>query len=190
MQSSSHAAFIRITPKRRPLMKTTACVGIAFLVAGCAAGPEPRQSPNTPSITTVTSFPPDLGRGAPRVENEETMLYAPVEVQHVCAGVDPRFRFDSAHLQPADTTSLRVLAACMTTGLLANRTLRLVGHADVRGSDPYNDKLALRRAEAVKGFLVRAGVSPDRLIPVTRGKADAQKSPDTWDRRVDFEIIE
>jgi outer membrane protein OmpA-like peptidoglycan-associated protein len=171
-------------------MRTTNCLAVALLIVGCAGSTEPRQSPNTPAITTVTSFPPDLGRGAPRLEDEETMLYAPVEIQNICAGLDPRFPFNSSRLQPTDTPSLRVLADCMKTGPLANRTIRLVGHADVRGSDPYNDRLGFRRAEAVRAFLLRAGVSPDRLIAVSRGKADAQQSPDKWDRRVDFEIVE
>jgi outer membrane protein OmpA-like peptidoglycan-associated protein len=171
-------------------MRTTTCLAAAFVVvAGCAAGPEPRQTPNTAAITTVTSFPPDLGRGAPRVEDEETMLYAPVEIQHLCAGLDPRFPFASSRVEPRDTTSLQVLADCMKTGPLAHSTLRLIGHTDVRGSDPYNDRLGLRRAEAVKEFLMKSGVSPDRLITVSMGKEEAQKSPDPWDRRVDFEVV-
>jgi len=63
-----------------------------------------------------------------------------------------------------------------------------VGHADVRGSDSYNDRLGLRRAEAVKLFLMKTGIPSDRLVTETRGKRDAKASPSDSDRRVDFEI--
>jgi outer membrane protein OmpA-like peptidoglycan-associated protein len=162
----------------------------ALLLAGCAAGPEPYQSPNNPSLTGTTSFPPDLGRGASRVESEVTMMYLPVEIQHVCGGMDPKFAFDSSGVEVGDNHSLRNLADCMRDGALAQRSIRLIGHADVRGSDPYNDRLGKKRAESVKLFLMKSGISPDRLITVTDGKQGATPPPADWDRRVDFEIVQ
>jgi outer membrane protein OmpA-like peptidoglycan-associated protein len=164
-----------------------ACAALLFV--GCAAGPEPYQSPNNPSLTGKTTFPPDLGRGAPRVESEVTMMYLPVEIQHSCSGVDPTFGYDSAGVHVDDNHSLRNLADCMKDGALKDRKIRLVGHADVRGSDAYNDVLGKKRAESVKLFLMKTGIAPDRLVTVTDGKAGASPPPEGWDRRVDFEII-
>lgn len=44
------------------------------------------------------------------------------------------------------------------------------GHADERASNEYNLGLGERRAKAVKDYLVRLGVSPDRLSTISYGE--------------------
>lgn len=46
----------------------------------------------------------------------------------------------------------------------------LQGHADYVGSDSYNEKLGLERAEAVRQELVALGVSGDKISTVTFGE--------------------
>jgi outer membrane protein OmpA-like peptidoglycan-associated protein len=163
----------------------------ALLAAGCASGPsrEPFQSPDNPALTGKTTFPPDMGRGASRNETEVMMMYIPVEIQHSCDGTDPKFAFDSSGVVVTDNGSLRNLAACMRDGALRNRSIRIIGHADARGSEGYNDRLGKRRAESVKLALEKMGVSSDRLITVTDGKLGASMPVEDWDRRVDFEVV-
>ena len=48
----------------------------------------------------------------------------------------------------------------------------LEGHTDARGSDKYNDKLGLDRAEAVKAELVRLGIPAERLSTVSFGETE------------------
>jgi outer membrane protein OmpA-like peptidoglycan-associated protein len=162
---------------------------IALLCLGACATTEPKQSSQTETLSGHVDFPPDLGRGAGRAEVMTTMVYVPLEVGHICAGMDPTFEVDSAKVELSDNPTLRVLADCMKTGALAGRTLRLIGHADVRGSVPLNDRLGKHRAEAVKLFLMKAGIPSERLITETRGKDDAVPPPADWDRRVDFEVV-
>jgi outer membrane protein OmpA-like peptidoglycan-associated protein len=159
-----------------------------FLAVGCYAD-EPRQSDQTVMLTGKTDFPPDLGRGAPREESQETMVYIPFEAQQACEGIDPSFRVDSAKVGPQDDRTLQVLSECMKSGALRNASLRLVGHADVRGSVDYNDRLALKRAERVKLFLMKSGIPSERLVAESRGKDGTKAPPADWDRRVDFEVI-
>jgi outer membrane protein OmpA-like peptidoglycan-associated protein len=168
-------------------MKTMAWLfGCAALVAGCASAP-PRQV-EADYVVGRTDFPPDLGRYAPRVESELAMLYVPIEVERACEGVDPKFPFDSSHVA-VGKRSLLALSGCMKNGPLAGKVLRLVGRADVRGSDEYNDRLGLQRAEAVRLFLMKTGIPSERLVAETRGKRDAKAPPSDSDRRVDFEIV-
>jgi outer membrane protein OmpA-like peptidoglycan-associated protein len=161
----------------------------ALVLAGCAAVPEPIQDPNSPPLLGKTTFPPDLGRGAPRAETEVTMMYVPVEIQHFCVGMDPKFGYAEAKVEPGDNHSLQVLAACMKEGALLGKTIRLIGHADVRGSVPYNERLGKKRAEAVKLYLMKTGIPSERLITDTEGKSGANPPPEDWDRRVDFEVV-
>ena len=70
--------------------------------------------------------------------------------------------------------------------------LNVVGHADAKGSEPYNDKLASQRAEAVKNALVkRFNVDASRLSVTTKGETDplsVQKNDFHVNRRVDFVV--
>ena len=48
--------------------------------------------------------------------------------------------------------------------------LTIVGHADVRGSSPYNEALSQRRADRVKDYLVSQGISADKIETRAEGK--------------------
>jgi peptidoglycan-associated lipoprotein len=49
-------------------------------------------------------------------------------------------------------------------------TIVIEGYADIRGSTEYNMRLAQRRAESAKAYLVRLGVESDRVETVSRGE--------------------
>src|ERR1700690_4440902 len=48
--------------------------------------------------------------------------------------------------------------------------VKVTGHTDYVSGAAYNDKLALKRAEAVKAFLVKYGASPDQITTSGDGK--------------------
>ena len=69
-----------------------------------------------------------------------------------------------------------------------------IGHTDSIGADAYNQKLSVRRAEAVKAYLVSKGVEPNRIY--TEGKGEKQpvasnktKEGRAKNRRVEIEVI-
>lgn len=69
-----------------------------------------------------------------------------------------------------------------------------VGHTDSIGTDAYNEKLAIRRAEAVKAYLVSKGVETNRVY--TEGKGEKQPVADNKtaegrakNRRVEIEVV-
>jgi len=60
-------------------------------------------------------------------------------------------------------------------GKLRNVNLEVViavGHADRIGSDAYNMKLSVRRADSVKAYLVSKGIAASRIY--TEGKGERQ----------------
>ena len=44
------------------------------------------------------------------------------------------------------------------------------GYADIRGTDEYNLRLAQRRADATKAFLLSLGVAPSRINTASGGE--------------------
>jgi outer membrane protein OmpA-like peptidoglycan-associated protein len=65
------------------------------------------------------------------------------------------------------------------------------GHTDERGNNEYNSELSQRRAEAVRDYLVKKGVAPQRLEPKGMGRS-MPVAPNTTEkgraanRRVEF----
>ncbi|MEN3028806.1 MAG: OmpA family protein [Aquificaceae bacterium] len=73
--------------------------------------------------------------------------------------------------------------------------VRIEGFTDHIGSKAYNDRLALKRAQAVKDYLVRAGIPADRIEVVGFGKeryiADNQSPTGRLtNRRAEFILIQ
>ena len=107
--------------------------------------------------------------------------------------VSPRafFEFDSTDLDKGDAAVLRHVANCLATGTLAGRRVELIGHADPRGPDAYNDKLGRSRAQSVQDFLVSHGVTTDNIEVRSAGAQGASPDPSEWpyDRRVDVKLV-
>lgn len=71
--------------------------------------------------------------------------------------------------------------------------LRIEGHTDARGRSSYNLGLSRERAKAVRAYLIRRGIDPDRLRSVGYGESrpvDRSTTPSAWakNRRVDFYV--
>jgi len=65
----------------------------------------------------------------------------------------------------------------------------LQGHTDYMGTDAYNEKLGLDRAEAVRSELVALGVSADRLSTVTFGESQPVfAEQEDWARAVNRRV--
>ncbi|UCC55658.1 MAG: OmpA family protein [Gammaproteobacteria bacterium] len=71
------------------------------------------------------------------------------------------FRFDSAELTPESTKVLDVVASNLRNQ--SHATLEIGGHASAEGDALYNHDLSARRSRAVRNYLVRKGVSAERL---------------------------
>lgn len=99
------------------------------------------------------------------------------------------FDFDQAILKPESRAALRIHAA----RLAANpANVRLLGHADERGTREYNMALGERRAKAVRDFLVLNGVSSSSLEVISYGEerpAVAMSNESAWaqNRRVEMQ---
>lgn len=74
-----------------------------------------------------------------------------------------------------------------------NLSVEIAGHTDNTGDPQYNKNLSLRRAEAVKGYLVEAGISAERISTVGHGVDRPISSNDSTkgrklNRRTEFTV--
>ena len=52
-------------------------------------------------------------------------------------------------------------------------SILITGNCDIRGTEQYNDKLGKKRGQAVKKYMLDAGVPEERIKIISRGKLDA-----------------
>lgn len=117
---------------------------------------------------------------------------APQAAAKVTLNADALFDFDKSVLKPAAQASLDSLAGKVKS--LTLEVIVAVGHTDSIGTDAYNQKLSIRRAEAVKKYLVSQGIEAKRIY--VEGKGESQPVADNKtaegrakNRRVQIEAI-
>lgn len=139
----------------------------------CVAPPPPPAPAPTPAATPTPAAP---------VPTSEKVSYS----------ADAFFDFDKAVLKPAGQASLDDLVSKLKDINL--EVIIAVGHTDSVGTDAYNQKLSVRRAEAVKAYLQGKGVESSRIY--TEGKGEKQPVADNEtaagrakNRRVEIEVV-
>ena len=112
--------------------------------------------------------------------------------EKVTFAADAFFDFDKSVLKKEAKAKLDDLYT-KTNGLNLE-VIIAVGHTDSVGSDDYNQKLSVRRAEAVKAYLVSKGAEKNRVY--TEGKGEKAPVADNKtaegrakNRRVEIEVV-
>lgn len=112
--------------------------------------------------------------------------------QKVTYAADAFFAFDKAILKPEGKATLDDLAGKIQA--LNLEAVVATGHTDSVGAESYNQRLGLRRAQAVKAYLVSKGVAADRVYTETKGELQPVASNKTAagrakNRRVEIEVV-
>ena len=138
----------------------------------------------------VVSAPTSIsGPGMPVSATPEQPLARPkTETLHA----DVYFGFGRSGLNDEAKTTLQEQAEILKKQ--SNWALLLQGSTDQRGSSEYNKALGLRRAEAVKHYLVGLGLPDASIKVISLGKEGAiceEDSKECWqrNRRVHLELI-
>ncbi|MCX7278200.1 MAG: OmpA family protein [Burkholderiales bacterium] len=112
--------------------------------------------------------------------------------EKVTYAADAFFDFNKSVLKPEGKAKLDDLVSKVKGINL--EVIIAVGHTDSVGSDAYNQKLSVRRSEAVKAYLVSNGIEKNRVY--TEGKGEKQPVADNKtaegrakNRRVEIEVV-
>ena len=148
----------------------------ATAAPGCGPAPVAPKAVEAPPAPKAAPAP------APQAPAASKVTYA----------ADAFFDFDKATLKPAGKAKLDDLVGKVKGINL--EVIIAVGHTDNVGSDVYNQKLSVKRAESVKAYLVSKGIEKNRIY--TEGKGEKQPVADNKtsegrakNRRVEIEVV-
>ena len=150
--------------------------------AAPAAPAKPAAAPApAPAKPAAAAAPAKPAAAAPRPTTEKVTLAA-----------DALFDFDKAVIKSDAKAKLDDLVAKLKAINL--EVIIAIGHTDSVGSAAYNQKLSLKRAEAVKAYIISKGIEPNRVY--TEGKGEKQPIADnktkagrSKNRRVEIEVV-
>ena len=148
--------------------------------------PAPQPAP-APQVKPAPPPPPPAEKPAPKPEAKPKPI-----AEKVTFAADVLFDFDKSVIKPEGRSKLDDLAA-KVKGINLEVVIA-IGHADSIGSDEYNQRLSVRRAESVKAYMVSKGVEQNRVYTEGKGEKQPVASNRTADgraknRRTEIEII-
>lgn len=169
----------------------------ANAISGCdgaitekAAEPMAKAAPVTPEPKAAAPAPAPAPAAAPAPA--VVPAPAPAVASKVTYAADAFFDFDKSVIKPEGKAKLDDLADKVKAINL--EVIIAVGHTDSVGPDAYNQKLSMRRSQAVKAYLVSKGIDKTRIY--TEGKGEKQPVADNKtkdgrakNRRVEIEVV-
>lgn len=126
----------------------TALVGLRWTF-GAAPAPTPAPEPAPAPVVPPAPPPPP-----PAITRNFTVF----------------FDWDRSDLTADAQQVLRSVAGDARTGNIS--AVQVTGHADTSGPADYNQRLSMRRAEAVRDFLVAQGIPAGQIVIEGRGETD------------------
>ncbi len=136
------------------------------------------KCPNTPAGTQVD------GSGCP-IKFPEPQVINNVATGSYSAPI--QFEFDSSVLKTESYSTLDRLAKELRD---TNGSVKLDGYASAEGSEAYNMNLSKDRANAVRQYLVNAGVAASKITAEGKGESNPVASNDTEAGRIQNRRVE
>jgi outer membrane protein OmpA-like peptidoglycan-associated protein len=131
-------------------------------------------TPKSPLVTPQPTLVPEVPPAVTKVEIPRKVHFA----------------LDRSQISPASAKLLDRIAAVMLAHPYL--TVDLAGHTDPRAPQAYNQALGLRRATAVRNYLLKRGIAPNRMTIRSmsfnkRFSTGSGVNPYALDRRVEFD---
>ena len=104
------------------------------------------------------------------------------------------FELDSTKVLPESLPMLDSVGKMLSLERVRDEVLVIEGHTDASGTEQHNDGLSVRRAKAIKSYLIDSyEVDPGRLVTIGHGETvlhDQVRPTNPINRRVEFRSID
>jgi OOP family OmpA-OmpF porin len=181
-----------------PATAAAGCDG-AIVAKPAAAAPAPAPAPAPAARPAAPAAPAPAPAAAapaaapaPAAAAPRPAAPPPAAATKVTYAADAFFDFDKSVLKAEGKAKLDDLVGKVKGINL--EVIIAVGHTDSVGSDGYNQKLSVKRSDAVKAYLVTKGIEKNRVY--TEGKGEKQPVADnktsagrSKNRRVEIEVV-
>jgi OmpA-OmpF porin, OOP family len=167
------------------------CVNLGYSVA---SGEHPKGPPGDCTVQPPPPPPPPVAEPAATPPPPPPAMVERKVQQRVTLQADALFDFDKAVLKPGDRTEINEAIEKIRSKGGRAELITLTGHTDAIGTEAYNYKLGLRRAQAVKEYLVSHGLPADQIKVESKGKSQPIATNKTAagrakNRRVDIDFV-
>ncbi|MES2684580.1 MAG: OmpA family protein [Pseudomonadota bacterium] len=161
---------------------TVAAAGAAAAAAAAAAGAKTLDSDGD-GVPDALDRCPGTARGVVSDGNG-----CPRDVSGAAAGSerqfdDVLFDFDQSDITVTGAKILDNAAEVVNSGATKSLRVNIAGHTDAIGSEGYNQALSERRANAVRGYLVKKGVDASRIHTFAYGETTPKADNDSAEGR-------
>ena len=183
------AALVGMSYSSSPIAAQTADTMTEAEIAALFAKQKTRGLSLAPTAAEAKATP-ETAAAAVTSATGTAVVYSemPLEEQ---VNINISFDFDSSALR--EDQKPRLVTLCNVMKAADVEVFRIIGHTDSAGSDAYNERLSLLRAEEVKRYLVGdCGIAETRMEAVGVGSRfpyDAQNPRADVNRRVEFQAL-
>ncbi len=160
----------RITVRKDGTYRMEVIPGMEYVMMGSARGYlNQKQNLATPTEEKTETFYVDFSLPS---------ISKPVVIENIF------YDFDKATLREESKEGLDELIAMLEDN--PNVTIELSAHTDRKGSDEYNERLSLRRAQSVVDYLIKAGIEKERLTAAGYGEKQPKTITKSILKKYDF----
>jgi outer membrane protein OmpA-like peptidoglycan-associated protein len=173
---------------------STFCLLLGLAAGAASAGDDVKlyrssDAVNPADVAAVLGGAPIKYRGIRLLDESPSAQTTAAAAAPKALALPVQFSFDSAEVAPAARPQLDALAEGIRL-LPKDKLVAIEGHTDALGSEDYNARLSMRRAQSVKRYLVaQHGIDAARLRAIGMGEYETLSGRDPLaaeNRRVQF----